>query len=432
MRLTTLGWLALLAVRGAYGQAAAGQSLTLTLQDALARARTYSQDVYSSQLAARIAHEDTLQAKTALLPTVNWVNQFAYTQPNGTPSGVFISNDGPHVYNNQAVVHADLFAPEKRAEMRRAAAAEALARAKSEIALRGLTAVVAQNYYAVLSAQRDLTNATQSLQEAQQFLDLTRKQEAGGEVSHADSVKAELLTEQRRRDTQNAQLALDKARIGFAVLLFPDYGQPYSLVDDLENQIAIPPFTEIQAMASRNSPETRAAQAAVQQQTSEISLARAAMLPTLSFDYYYGINANQYAVWDRDHLRNLGSAASAQLNIPVWNWGATRSKVRQAELRLQQARNDLSLTQRQLLSSLNAFYLEADAASLQSASLRHSVDLAEESLRLALLRYQAGEATALEVSDAQTSATEARSAFTTGLVRRRVAVATLQTLTGAF
>jgi outer membrane protein TolC len=431
MRLTTLGWLALLAVRGACGQGA-GQSLTLTLQDALARARTYSQDVYSSQLAARIAHEDSVQAKAALLPTVNWANQFIYTQPNGTPSGVFVSNDGPHVYNNQAIVHADVFAPEKRAEMRRAAAAEAMARARSEIALRGLTAVVAQNYYAVLSAQRDVTNATQSLQEAQQFLDLTRKQEAGGEVSHADSVKAELLTEQRQRDTQNAQLTLDKARIGFAVLLFPDYGQQYSLVDDLENQIAIPPFTEIQAMASRNSPETRAAQAAVQQQTSEISLARAAMLPTLSFDYYYGINANQYAVWDRDHLRNLGSAASAQLNIPVWNWGATRSKVRQAELRLQQARNDLSLTQRQLLANLNAFYMEADAASLQAASLRHSVDLAEESLRLALLRYQAGEATALEVSDAQTSAAEARSAFTAGLVRRRVATATLQTLTGAF
>ncbi len=432
MRLTTLASLALVAASGLHGQAAAGQPLSLTLEDALARARTYSQDVYSSQIAARIAHEDTVQAKAALLPTVNWFNQFIYTQPNGEPSGVFVSNDGPHVYNNQAMVHADVFSPEKRAEIRRATAAEALARAKSEIALRGLTAVVAQGYYGVLAAQRELSNASQSLQEAQQFLDLTRKQESGGEVSHADAVKAELLMEQRRRDNQNAQLALDKARIGFAVLLFPDYGQQYSVVDDLEAQTAIPPFTEIQAMASRNSPEIRAAQATVQQQTHEISLARSAMLPTLSFDYFYGINANQYAIWNRDHLRNLGSAASAQLTIPVWNWGATKSKVRQAELRLQQAKNDMSLTQRQLLANLNNFYQEADAASLQSASLRRTVELAEESLRLTLLRYQAGEATALEVSDAQTSAAEARSALTAGLVRRRVAIATLQTLTGAF
>ena len=40
-------------------------------------------------------------------------------------------------------------------------------------------------------------------------------------------------------------------------------------------------------------------------------------------------------------------------------------------------------------------------AQAQLESLRSSVDLAAESLRLTLLRYQAGEATALEVVDAQ-------------------------------
>lgn len=185
-------------------------------------------------------------------------------------------------------------------------------------------------------------------------------------------------------------------------------------------------------MAARNNPEIRAAQATVQQQTHEITAARAAMLPSLSFDYFYGINANQYAIHNQDHQRNLGSAAQAQLTVPVWTWGAARSKVRQAELRLEQARNDLSLTQRQLLSNLNAFYLEADTAALQITSLRRSLDLAAESLRLTLLRYEAGEVTALEVSDAQSTLAQARTAYSDGLVRRRVAVANLQTITGAF
>jgi len=55
-----------------------------------------------------------------------------------------------------------------------------------------------------------------------------------------------------------------------------------------------------------------------------------------------------------------------------------------------------------------------------------------ESLRLTLLRYQAGEATALEVVDAQTTASQARSAYDDGLLRYRIAVANLQTLTGTF
>ena len=42
--------------------------------------------------------------------------------------------------------------------------------------------------------------------------------------------------------------------------------------------------------------------------------------------------------------------AQAQLTVPIWTWGATRSKIRQAELTLRQARNDLTFTQRQLLA----------------------------------------------------------------------------------
>ena len=56
-----------------------------------------------------------------------------------------------------------------------------------------------------------------------------------------------------------------------------------------------------------------------------------------------------------------------------------------------------------MLANLNSFYLEADVASSQMASLKHSLELAEESLKLTMLRYQAGEVTVLEVVDAQTT-----------------------------
>ncbi len=194
----------------------------------------------------------------------------------------------------------------------------------------------------------------------------------------------------------------------------------------------LPAFNQVQELAAKNSPEIRAAQAAVQQEKFGISSARSAFLPTLSFDYFYGIDANQFAVYNRNHQRNLGSSAQASLTIPVWNWGANRSKLRQAQLHLQQAKVDLSFTQRQLLANLDTFYKEAEVASSQLASLAHSADLASESLRLTLLRYRAGEVTVLEVVDAQTTLVQARNAYDDGLVRYRVAAAELQTLTGTF
>jgi outer membrane protein TolC len=66
------------------------------------------------------------------------------------------------------------------------------------------------------------------------------------------------------------------------------------------------------------------------------------------------------------------------------------------------------------------------------ATLASSRDLAQEALRLSALRYQEGEATILELVDAQNTLTLARNAYDDGLVRYRVALANLQTLTGVF
>jgi outer membrane protein TolC len=54
-----------------------------------------------------------------------------------------------------------------------------------------------------------------------------------------------------------------------------------------------------------------------------------------------------------------------------------------------------------------------------------------ESLRLTLLRYQAGEAVALEVVDAQSTITQARNANDDGLARFKVALSNLRILTGS-
>ena len=131
-------------------------------------------------------------------------------------------------------------------------------------------------------------------------------------------------------------------------------------------------------------------------------------------------------------FNNLGYSAEATLDIPIWNWGAIHSRVKQASLRSEQAGYDLSIAERTVQATIESGYREARTALDQVQSLRTSNDLSSESLRLTLMRYQAGEATALEVVDAQSTAALARNNYVDGLYRYRVALATLQTLTGNF
>ena len=69
------------------------ERLTINLQDAMERARINSPQFQSSSLEVEIAHLDRYLAKTDYFPTAGYLNQYVYTQGNGTPSGVFIGKD---------------------------------------------------------------------------------------------------------------------------------------------------------------------------------------------------------------------------------------------------------------------------------------------------------------------------------------------------
>ena len=239
--------------------------------------------------------------------------------------------------------------------------------------------------------------------------------------------------QERRRQFLEAQLGLLNARLDLAVLIFPDFNENYEVADDLHSPVPLPTLGEVQQQAARDNPDVRAALEAVRAAGFDVTGARAGYLPSLALDYWYGIDAMRFATntdFNGRKLSNLGSSASAALVIPIWNWGATQTRIKQAELRRSQAQRELSLAQRKLLAEIRSLYAEAETALNELAGLSRSAELAAESLRLITLRYKDGEATVLEVVDAQSTNAQANSAYQDGAVRYRVALANLQTLTG--
>src|SRR4029077_1789956 len=155
--------------------AAAPPDAPMTLQAVLEQARVNSQQFRAAQLASDLAVEDKKQAKAALLPSISGFGQYIYTQPNGTPSGVWVPNDGPNIYAMWLNAHGDIFSMQKWAEFKSAGAAQAVARAKADVAARGLVSTIVQNYYALVAAQRKAASAEEGRREAQDFLDITKK-----------------------------------------------------------------------------------------------------------------------------------------------------------------------------------------------------------------------------------------------------------------
>jgi len=437
----------LVCAAGGYAQVAPtsqsqGAPLMITLQDALQRARQNDPQYRSAMTDLGLAHEDRVQARAGLLPNVNYNTSFIYTEGTGplpatclTPTATcqnskFIANNGVHEYISQGDVHEGLSLTNV-ADYRRSQAALALARAKAEVATRGLVVTVTQAYYGMVVAQRKYGTAQRASAEADRFLNISVKLENGGEVAHADVIKARIQAQQQQRDLQEAQLDMERSRLDLAVILFPDFNQDFSVVDDLQTPEPLPTFEEAESAGKKNNPDLRAALAAYEVANHEVTASLGGLLPSLSVDYFYGIDASHFATYT-DGIRNLGYSGVATLQIPIFSWGSDWSKLKQAKLRRDQAHVELNFAQRQLLSHLREFYLEAKTARSEMDSLASSAELAADSLRLTNMRYQAGESTVLEVVDAQNTLTLARNAYDDGQSRYRVAVANLQTLTGSF
>jgi outer membrane protein TolC len=420
---------------GAFAQEPSTQAhLTLTFQDALTRARANSVQFQAALTDQGLAHQDTVQARAALLPSVNYNTTYLYTQGGTQPTQPvrYIANNAVHEYLSQGDVHLAV-GYSQFADHNRAGALDAVARAKAEIAARGLVVTVIQNFYGLIAAQRKYATMQEAAAEAARFLQLSQKLETGGEVAHSDVIKAQLQEQGRRRDLREAELGMEKSRLDLAVLIFPDFNENFTVVDDGQLAPPLMSFEEFTRAAETKNPDLRAANASLQAAGYDLSSARGGYLPTLTMDYFYGIDAPNFATYstiNSARIHNLGYSASATLSIPIWNWGATRAKVVQADLKRKQARRELSLTQRKLLAEMRSLYHEAQAARDELELLKSSAELAAESLRLTTLRYQGGEATVLEVVDAQNSLTQARTAYADGAVRYHTALGNLQTLTG--
>jgi outer membrane protein TolC len=406
----------------------------ITLQDALALARKNDPTFHAALTDAGVAREDRAQARDILLPSASFSTSALYTQPSSAGGVKFIANNAPHEYVSQGNVHEQLDLA-SMAAYRRAAALAAAARARGEIASRGLVVTVVQDYFAAEAAEQKLESARRSAEQGDKFLQITQDLEKGGEVAHSDVIKAELQAQDRRRQLQEAQLAHLNSRLDLAVLLFPDFTDNFELADNLHANVPLPPREEFEESAARDNPDIRAALAAVKAAGYDVNAARAGYLPSIGLDYWYGIDAEHYATYgetlsDGNRVKNLGSSAMASLTLPLWNWGLTQSRVRQAEIRRDQSKLELSLTQRRLLAQMRSLYSEAETALNQQAGLQRSAELAADSLRLNTLRYTNGESTVLEVVDAQTTFAQANAAYQDGALRYRVALANLQTLTG--
>ena len=347
----------------------------LTLSAALERARQYSQQFYGRHRGAdRARGHRAGQGRAAAHGRLASTSSSTRSRTAPPPASSSPTTDRTST-TIRRIVHGDIWRPASAPTTARAMAAEAVARARADIAARGLIAVVVQNYYAMLVAQRKLANAQQSLQRGRGVPGHHAEAGAGrrGRPTPTWSRRRSRRAAPARPAGRAARSRQGAHRVRRRCCS-PTYGQQFTRggrSGDRHAAAAVPrnPGAAPAATIRTSAPPQATGHAA----DLRAHVRRApALYPTLSFDYFYGINANQFAVHNRDGQQpaRLGGAGAVDHSGLELGRDAQQDPAGRAA-GCSRRRTDLSFTQRQLLANLNAFYAGgAGSPRRRSTSLR--------------------------------------------------------------
>lgn len=390
------------------GQSPGQTSTTLSLEEAVRLASIQASAFQQAGLNERIAAEDVRQARTAFLPRINGVADYIYTTPAiGLSAGEprvqsFIANNAISEYQALASVGGDIdISGRLRATLRRNRALLEAARAGTEVARRELKQATIETYFGLSLAAARRSSAEQNLAAAEEFQRVTSLLFSAGEIASVDKTRAQLQVTQRRDELEQSRAAELIAADALRVLIGYDFTRPLVVTDLSTTSPADVEIERITADTVTRRPEFAQFEAQRRAAELDVKIARAERRPQLS----YTINGG----FDTDTLRgprfkeHTGAAGTFNLIIPIFDFGASQSRERQARLRAE-------ITESQRLIATRGFYQQFHAASTTAISAAARISLAGNAVVLAInnlsastARYRAGEASILEVTDAQTA-----------------------------
>src|SRR5207249_6163312 len=250
----------------------------------------------------------------------------------------------------------------------------------------------------------------------------------GGEVAPVDLTRAQLQTIARRNELERARADEIVSAGALRVLIGYDFTRPITTTDLMLGVPVGPALQQFRAADISRRPEFTQLEAQLRAAKQEIRIARAERLPSLTYSMNGGFDTDSLKA-PRLH-EHTGVSAAISLNIPIFDWGASRSKERQAQLRVQVAENERTIALRGFTQQFYAAQAQASAAAARVRLAGQAVILAQSNLDASIARYRAGEAQIIEVTDAQTTLVTQRLALYQAIFDYQTALGRLRQATG--
>jgi len=376
---------------------------TLTLDRAVALALEHHPSMRSAEASIRSAEAGLTQATAQYLPSITSTATFSRTEgafvfnPNFAPTDQQYNSYSAAIQANQTLFDFGKTISRVSAGGKFADAAEA-----DYQSVRGTVAMNAQlAYFAYIQAKQIVVVDEQAVASAEAHRKQAKAFFSVGKRAQVDVTKTEvdLANAEVNRIRARNQLRVAKLQVESAMGIHP-IGE-YVIAESLSVQPFAMGFDSVRSIAMQQRPELVSARSRVDANQSLVTAAWTQHLPTLSaFGTYTWTNFNfpLFSRWN----------AGVTFSLPIFQGFATQAQVDQARANADIAQANLDVLTESATLDVEQNYLGLKEAEERIGAATKLVDQAEQNLNIAERQYVAGVASALEVTDAQVTLSNAR------------------------
>ena len=386
------------------GTAAWGQKVW-TLQECLDYALANNIQLQQKRITAASDHEDVLQSKAALFPSVSFsTNQNASWRPFAETTinlagGTMTTNKNSVSYNGSYGINANWTVwngNRNTNTIKQNKLTEKMAELGIEQQANSIQEQIAQLYVQILYEREAVRVCQEIIKSSMMQRDRAKTMVEVGSLARVDLVQLEAQVSQDQYSLVQAQSQLSNYQLQLKQLL--------EIHDEEAFEVAVPEVTDAQVLsvlpneqavynaALESRPEIQSSKLNVESSELAINTARAGYKPTVSMTAGIGSNnsSGQHTDFFKQVKTNMNNSLGLSVSVPILDNHQTRTNIRKAKYALQTSELNLQEQQKQLYSTIENYWLNATTSQQQFIAARKNVKSMQESYDLVTEQFNLG------------------------------------------
>lgn len=398
--------------------------VNIDLDEAVQRALANNRTIKRSIASRESAYWALRQARRQMGPTVSWDTVANYARGSSYDSYPDFNH---RIFTNTASVSMPLYAGNRYKEGRvQARYGLNTADLTLENSLQTVRLTATNYYFNILRCRNEIEVYEENVRTLQEHLNNVNAQFRAGTVAKADVLASEVRLANARQTLVTAQNDYDIAVATLSNFLLMPADTLLRPQDQLTYQKYNLNLANCTAFALENRPDVAAAEYAIKQAESGVRAAKAGYRPSVNASVAKNLNGKN--PFGDNYSEGWTAGVTASWNI--FDNGVTAAEVKSAQATLNQTQESAAELRESVQLEVQSAYLTLNAAEKNIATTRLAIASAEEDYKIAVVRYQAGVGTNLDVMDASDKLTQAKNNYYSALYTYNTAKASLDKAMG--